>query len=51
MVVESIALLLGEIGAQIDSKNQSIELQEKYRDNPINFSAISKFRNKAYHHY
>lgn len=29
----------------------SIELQEKYQGNSINFSLNSKFRNKAYHHY
>lgn len=51
MVVESVALLLGQIGEQLDRKKMSVALQEKYQGNPINFSAISKFRNKAYHHY
>lgn len=51
MVVESIALLLGQIGEQLDSKKLSEEVQTKYQGNPIDFSSISKFRNKAYHHY
>lgn len=51
MVVESVALLLSQVGEQLDRKKMSVELQEKYQGNPINFSAISKFRNKAYHHY
>lgn len=51
MVVESVALLLGQIGEQLDGKKLSTEVQQKYQDNPIDFSAISKFRNKAYHHY
>ena len=51
MVVESVALLLGQIGEQLDSKKLSSEVQNKYQDNPIDFSSISKFRNKAYHHY
>lgn len=51
MVVESVALLLGQIGEQLDGKKLSAEVQQKYQDNPIDFSAISKFRNKAYHHY
>ncbi|MBL3715554.1 hypothetical protein GHK52_01675 [Lactococcus garvieae] len=51
MVVESIALLLGQIGEQLDSKKLSEEVQTKYQGNPIDFSSVSKFRNKAYHHY
>lgn len=51
MVVESVALLLGQIGEQLDSKKLSTEIQQKYQGNPIDFSSISKFRNKAYHHY
>lgn len=51
MVVESVALLLGQIGEQLDSKKLSEEVQTKYQGNPIDFSSISKFRNKAYHHY
>ncbi|WDA68455.1 hypothetical protein [Lactococcus lactis] len=51
MVIESVALLLGQIGEQLDSKKLSPELQQKYQGNPIDFSSISKFRNKAYHHY
>lgn len=51
MVVESIALLLGQIGEQLDRKKLSEEVQTKYQGNPIDFSLMSKFRNKAYHHY
>lgn len=51
IVVESVALLLGQIGEQLDSKKLSLEVQTKYQSNPIDFSSISKFRNKAYHHY
>ena len=51
MVVASVALLLGQIGEQLDSKKLSSEVQNKYQDVPIDFSSMSKFRNKAYHHY
>lgn len=50
MVVASLAMHIGQIGEQLDSRKLSNELQEEYSD-LIPWSAVKRFRDKAYHHY
>ena len=50
MVIDSIAMNIGQIGEQLDSKKLSEEIQRKYAD-LLEWSEIKKFRDKAYHHY
>ena len=50
MVIDSLAMNLGQIGEQLDTKKISKNLQKKYA-HLIEWSSIKKFRDKAYHHY
>lgn len=50
MVIDALAMNIGQIGEQLDSRKLSQELQERYSD-LIDWSSIKKFRDKAYHHY
>ncbi len=50
MVISSLAMHIGQIGEQLDSRKLSRETQEKYED-LLPWSQIKRFRDKAYHHY
>ena len=50
MVVASLAMHIGQIGEQLDSRKLSSDLQERYAD-LLPWSEIKRFRDKAYHHY
>ena len=50
MVVASLAMDIGQIGEQLDSRKLSSDLQERYAD-LLPWSEIKRFRDKAYHHY
>lgn len=50
MVIDALAMNIGQIGEQLDSRKLSQELQDKYSD-LVTWSDIKKFRDKAYHHY
>ncbi|MGT2722335.1 HepT-like ribonuclease domain-containing protein [Streptococcus porcinus] len=49
MVIDSLAMNLGQIGEQLDSSKLSEELREQYSDIP--WRKIKDFRNLAYHNY
>ncbi|CAM3557836.1 DUF86 domain-containing protein [Streptococcus pluranimalium] len=49
MVIDSLAMNLGQIGEQLDSSKLSQELKEQYPDIP--WRKIKDFRNLAYHNY
>ncbi|MDG3143216.1 DUF86 domain-containing protein [Streptococcus suis] len=49
MVIDSLAMNLGQIGEQLDSSKLSQELREQYPDIP--WRKIKDFRNLAYHNY
>lgn len=49
MVIDSLAMNLGQIGEQLDSSKLSEELRERYSDIP--WIKIKDFRNLAYHNY
>lgn len=49
MVVDSLAMNLGQVGEQLDPQKLSQEIREKYDDIP--WRDIKKFRNLAYHRY
>ena len=50
MVVASLAMHIGQIGEQLDSRKLSGDIQRKYAD-LLPWSQIKRFRDKAYHHY
>lgn len=50
MVIDSLAMNIGQIGEQMNSEKISQYTQQKYMSDSY-WSGISKFRNKAYHHY
>lgn len=49
MVIDSLAMNLGQIGEQLDSSKLSQELREQYPGIP--WRKIKDFRNLAYHNY
>lgn len=49
MVVDALAMNIGQIGEQLDSQKLSRRFQETYPD--IEWRNIKRFRDKAYHHY
>lgn len=49
MVIDSLAMNVGQIGEQLDSEKLSMEVRDKYPDVP--WKMIKGFRNLAYHSY
>lgn len=50
MVISSLAMHLGQIGEQLDSRKLSEEVKAKY-EYLIPWSEMKRFRDFAYHHY